>query len=65
MAIDPEVTPFSSKEGITSLHFIPKWAIYVAIGLGVLIIISLLKILLPLIILSLVLSLVLKQAKIF
>ena len=48
MTIDPEVIPPSSSAGKTAVRFIPKWAIYGAIGLVVLIIVGALKAFLPL-----------------
>ena len=49
MAIDPEVFSPSSKKGLRSRRYLPKWAIYSAGGLGVLVLVGLIKALLPVI----------------
>ena len=61
MSIDPEVIPPSSDAGSTAVRSIPKWAIYSAIGLGVLIAVGIIKALFPLIVMGLLLSLIWKQ----
>ena len=62
MSIDPEVIPPSSSDGSNAVRSIPRWAIYGAIGLGVLIVVGILKTLLPLIVMGLILGLIWKQA---
>ncbi len=62
MAIDPEVIPPSSSEGYDSVRFIPKWAYYCAISLGVFVLIGILKALLPLIVMSLLVGFIWRQA---
>ena len=48
MAIDPEVISPSSKKGARAGKYFPKWAIYSASGLSVLVLVGLLKAILPL-----------------
>ena len=62
MAIDPEVIPPSSSAGSNAARSIPGWAVYGAIGVGVLIVVGILKTLLPLIVMGLILGLIWKQA---
>ena len=47
MAIDPEVISPSSKKGSRAGRYFPRWAIYSVGGLGVLVLVSLIKALLP------------------
>ena len=63
MAIDPEVIPSSSSAGENAIHYIPKWAIYAALGILILIVVSILKTIFPLILMSLVIGLIWKQAR--
>ena len=49
MAIDPEVISPSNKKGSRASIYFPKWAIYSSSGVGVLVLVGLLKTLLPLI----------------
>ena len=49
MAIDPEVIPPSSNRGKRAGRYAPKWAIYSSAGIGVLVLVGLIKTLLPLI----------------
>ena len=49
MAIDPEVIPPSSNKGRRAGRYVPKWAIYSSAGIGMLILVGLIKTLLPLI----------------
>ena len=63
MTIDPEVIPPSSSAGKTAVGFIPKWAIYGAIGLVVLIIVGALKAFLPLILMGLLIAFIMKQVR--
>ena len=62
MAIDPEVIPLSSSAGFHAVRLIPRWTIYFLLGAGVLIFVSILKMILPLILMSLVLGFIWKQA---
>mgnify|MGYP001240752820 CR=1 FL=1 len=63
MAIDPDVIPPSSSAGNDAVSFVPKWAIYLAIGGSVLIFITILKALLPLIFMGLLFGFIWKQAR--
>jgi len=63
MTIDPEVIPPSSSAGSNAVRSIPRFVVYGVIGLGVLIVVGILKTLLPLIIMGLILGLIWKQAK--
>ena len=50
MAIDPEVIPPSNNKGNRAAgRYVPKWAIYTSTGIGVLVLVGLIKTLLPLI----------------
>ena len=49
MAIDPEVIPASSKKGRKAGRYFPKWAIYSSAGIGIMILVGLIKTLLPLV----------------
>ena len=62
MTIEPEVVPPSSSAGLKAVRFIPKWAIFSLLGVGVLIVVSLLKVILPLLLMSLLLGFIWKQA---
>ena len=62
MSIDPEVIPPSSSAGYNAARSVPRWAVYGAIGLGVLIVVGILKTFLPLIVMGLILGLIWKQA---
>tara|TARA_B100000214_G_C23607712_1_gene463671 strand:- start:115 stop:321 length:207 start_codon:yes stop_codon:yes gene_type:complete len=64
MAIDPEVIPPSSKKGSKSGRYFPKWAIYSSAGIGVLILVGLIKTLLPLIGMGILLALIWSQSTI-
>ena len=61
MSIDPEVIPPSSNAGFNAVRSIPRWLVYGAIGLGVLITVGILKVLFPLIVMGLLLSLIWQQ----
>ena len=63
MSIDPEVIPPSSSAGKNAVSFVPKWAIYGAIGIGVLVVVGILKALLPLILMGLLIGFIWKQAR--
>ena len=56
MAIDPEVILPSSKKETREARFYPKWAIYSAGGLGVMLLVGLIKTLLPVIGMGLLLA---------
>ena len=47
MAIDPEVIPPSSNKTSRAGRYVPKWAIYSSAGIGVLVLVGLIKTLLP------------------
>ena len=49
MAIDPEVIPPSSNKGIRAGRYVPKLAIYISAGIGVLVLVGIIKTLLLLI----------------
>ena len=63
MSIDPEVIPPSSSAGQNAVSFMPKWAIYGAIGLVVLVVVGILKALLPLILMALLIGFIWNQAR--
>ncbi len=63
MAIDPEVILPSNQKGSRSRRYLPKWAIYGAGGLGVLILVGLIKVLLPLIGMTFLLAFIWSQSK--
>tara|TARA_Y100001968_G_C18828206_1_gene467797 strand:+ start:232 stop:438 length:207 start_codon:yes stop_codon:yes gene_type:complete len=63
MAIDPEVLSPSSKKSSRSGRYFPKWAIYGTGGLGVLVLVSLIKALLPVIGMAFLLALIWSQSK--
>tara|TARA_Y100001968_G_scaffold91447_1_gene82258 strand:- start:74 stop:277 length:204 start_codon:yes stop_codon:yes gene_type:complete len=63
MAIDPEVISSSSKEVSRSRRYLPKWAIYSFGGLGVLIVVGLIKALLPVIGMAFLLAFIWSQSK--
>tara|TARA_Y100001968_G_C18880248_1_gene491390 strand:+ start:176 stop:382 length:207 start_codon:yes stop_codon:yes gene_type:complete len=62
MAIDPEVISPSSKKGSRAGRYFPKWAIYGAGGLGVLVLVGLIKALLPLIGMAFLLAFIWSQS---
>ena len=62
MALDTEVIPSSSKKGSQKGKYFPKWALYSSVGVGVVILIGLIKTLLPLIGMSLLLALIWSQS---
>ena len=64
MAIDPEVISPSNKKGGRFGREIPKWAIYSAGGVSVLFLVSLIKVLLPLIGMAFVLAFIWSQSTI-
>jgi len=62
MAIDPEVISPSSQKGKRLMRYFPKWAIYSAGGLGVVILVGLVKALLPAIGMALLLAFIWSQS---
>ena len=62
MAIDPEVIPSSSKKGSKAGKYFPKWAIYSSAGIGIVILLGLIKILLPLIGMAFLFALIWSQS---
>ena len=62
MAIDPEVISISTKKVSRSGRYFPKWLIYSTGGLGVVILVSLIKTLLPVIGMTLVLAFIWSQS---
>ena len=62
MAIDPEVISPSSKKGSRAGRYFPKWAIYSSTGVGVLLLIGLIKTLLPLIGMAFLLAFIWSQS---
>ena len=63
MAIDTEVLSPSSKKGNRSARYIPKWSVYSAGGVGVLLLVGLIKILLPVIGMAFLLAFIWSQSK--
>ena len=49
MAIDPEVISPSIKKDSRAGRYVPKWAVYSSAGVGVFVLVGLIKTLLPLI----------------
>ena len=62
MAIDPEVMSPSSQKGSRAVRYFPKWAIYSAGGLGVVILVGLVKALLPAFCMALLLAFIWTQS---
>ena len=62
MAIDTEVLSPSSKKGNRSGRYIPKWSVYSAGGVGVLLLVGLIKILLPVIGMAFLLAFIWSQS---
>ena len=63
MAIDPEVISPSREKGSRSARHFPKWAIYSAGGVGVLVLVGLIKALLPVIGMAFLLAFIWSQSK--
>ena len=64
MTIDPEVSfPASKKERRAGRNYFPKWAIYSSGGVGVLVLVGLIKALLPVIGMAFLLAFIWSQAK--
>ena len=62
MTIDPEVIPPSSYRGRRAGRYIPKWIIYSSAGVGVLVLVGLIKTLLPLIGMAFLLAFIWSQS---
>ena len=62
MAVDPEVISPSSKKGSRAARYVPKWAIYSSTGVGVLVLVGLIKTLLPLIGMAFLLAFIWSQS---
>ena len=62
MAIDPEVISPSSKKGSRAGRSVPKWTIYSAAGVGVLVLVGLIKTILPLIGMAFLLTFIWSQS---
>ena len=62
MAIDPEVIPPSSNKGSKAGRYVPKWAIYSSAGIGVLVLVGLIKTLLHLIRMTCLLAFIWSQS---
>ena len=63
MIIDSEVIPASRKEGRKAGRYLPKWIFYSLGGIGVLILVGLIKALLPAIGLAFLLAYIWSQEK--
>ena len=63
MAIDPKVILPSIEKGRRTGRFFPKWAIYSMGGLGVLVLVGLIKALLPVIGMAFLLTFIWSQSK--
>ena len=62
MAIDPEVIPPSNNKGSREGRYVPKWAIFGSAGIGVLVLVGLIKALLPLIGMTFILAFIWSQS---
>ena len=62
MGIDPEVLSSSSKKGNRSGRYIPKWAVYCSGGVGVILLVGLIKVLLPVIGMAFLLAFIWSQS---
>ena len=62
MTIDPEVIPPSSNKGSRADRYVPKWAIYSSAGIGVLVLVGLIKTLFPLIGMAFLLTFIWSQS---
>ena len=63
MAIDPEVISPSSKKGCKAGRNFPKWEVYSSAGVGVLVLVGLIKTLLPFIGMAFLLAFIWSQSK--
>ncbi len=64
MAIEPEVISPSIKKGSRASRYLPKWVMYSAAGVGVLILVGLIKALLPVIGMAFLLTFIWSQSTI-
>ena len=62
MAIDPEVISPSNDRGSRAGRYVPKWTIYTSTGIGVLVLVGLIKTLLPLIGMAFLLAFIWSQS---
>ena len=62
MAIDPEVISPSSKKCSRAGKYLPKWVIYTSGGVGVLVLVGLIKALLPVIGMAFLLTFIWSQS---
>tara|TARA_B100000214_G_C23782398_1_gene541985 strand:- start:152 stop:400 length:249 start_codon:yes stop_codon:yes gene_type:complete len=62
MAIDPEVIPPADNERSKAGRFFPKWVIYSSAGIGVFVLVGLIKTFLPLIGMAFLLALIWTQS---
>ena len=62
MAIDSEVILPSNEKGRRAGRYFPKWAIYSSAGVGVFVLVGLIKTLLPLIGMAFLLAFILSQS---
>ena len=62
MAVDSEVIPSSIKKGVKASRYFPKWAIYSSAGIGVVILVGLIKTLLPFIGMAFLFALIWSQS---
>tara|TARA_Y100001968_G_C19364615_1_gene721793 strand:+ start:1118 stop:1336 length:219 start_codon:yes stop_codon:yes gene_type:complete len=62
MAIDPEEIPSSSNKGSRAVRYVPKCLIYSSAGVGILVLVVLLKTLLPLIGIAFLLAFIWSQS---
>ncbi len=62
MAIDPEVISPSSKKGSRSRRYLPQWVVYSAGGIGVLVLVGLIKALFPVIGMAFLLTFIWSQS---
>ena len=63
MAIDPEVISSSSNKGRRAVRYFPRWAFYGAGGVGVLLLVGLIKALFPVIGMGFLLAYIWSQSK--
>ena len=62
MAIDPEIIPPSSKKGNRAHRYVPKWGLYLAGTVSVVIFVTLIKALLPFIGMAFLLAFIWSQS---
>ena len=61
MAVDPEVIPSSSSAGQNAVRFLPRWLLYMTVGIVVIFLVLILKTVLPLMAMGLLLLFIYKQ----